>query len=77
MTLAISWIAKIFDFRVIDLLVNLVGWIARGMGALLRHRETGLLQDYAYYFIVGVVVMVCLFLLGLGDTLGITARLLG
>ena len=49
--------------NVIDLLVNLTGWTVRGFGQALRLTQTGRLQNYAFYFIVGAFVMVCAFLL--------------
>jgi hypothetical protein len=45
-------------------MVNLVGWTVKGFGAMFRRFQTGRLQVYATYFVVGVFLMVCFFLLG-------------
>jgi NADH-quinone oxidoreductase subunit L len=65
-TVAVAVVSRVFDLRVIDLLVNLVGWTTQGLGALFRRLQTGRLQSYAYYFVVGVFLMVCFFLLARG-----------
>jgi len=62
-TIAVSVVSKMFDVVVVDMLVNLVAGIIRFFGALLRRFQTGSLQNYAYYFIVGVFLMVCMFIL--------------
>ena len=55
-------VAKVFDLRFIDMLVNLVAGIVRAFGSLFRRFQTGSLQNYAYYFVFGLFVMVCMFL---------------
>jgi len=65
-TVGTSWISKHFDLKVIDLAVNAVGWTIRGFGRLGRLLQTGRLQSYAYYFILGVFIMVCYYLAGIG-----------
>ena len=61
-------VSKVFDLSVIDMFVNLVGGVVRGFGALFRRFQTGSLQNYAYYFIVGLFLMVCVFLIGGGTS---------
>ena len=65
-TIALCDGSKVFDLGVVDMLVNLVGGVVRGFGAAFRRFQTGSLQSYAYYFVVGLFVMVCIFVLAGG-----------
>ena len=50
--------------KIVDGLVNFVGWIVQAFGRVFRHVQTGQLQHYALYFILATFAMVCVFLLG-------------
>ncbi len=52
------------DARLVDGLVNLVGWIVRAVAAVARRLQTGQVQNYALLVVVGVVVVVGSLLLG-------------
>ena len=52
-----------FDVRIVDGLVNGLGWIVRASGRALRYTQTGYTHNYAMSMVVGVVVIiaVCVF----------------
>ncbi|OQY25070.1 MAG: NADH-quinone oxidoreductase subunit L [Desulfobacteraceae bacterium 4572_35.2] len=52
-----------FDVRIVDGLVNGLGWIVKGSGRALRYTQTGYTHNYAMSMVVGVVVIiaVCVF----------------
>ena len=45
-------------------IVNGIGWAARGIGAGLRYTQSGFLHNYAMAMVVGVVVIVGYYILG-------------
>ncbi len=49
---------KAFDEAVIDGIVNGTGAVVRGWGNALRWIQTGLVRDYAFSFLVGVLVVI-------------------
>ncbi|MBI5252352.1 MAG: NADH-quinone oxidoreductase subunit L [Desulfomonile tiedjei] len=49
---------KYFDEGIIDAIVNGVGSVTRGIGELLRWLQTGLVKDYAYSILLGVLVVI-------------------
>jgi NADH-quinone oxidoreductase subunit L len=53
-----SWI----DTYVVDLLVNLQGWIVRGGSVVLRSIQTGLVQNYALLMVLGLLVFFIVYL---------------
>jgi len=54
--LAVSRFAwKVIDSFIIDGLVNLVGWVARGGGYIVSHFQTGSINTYALFVTVGVL----------------------
>jgi NADH-quinone oxidoreductase subunit L len=61
-TVAISLVSGFFDKYVVDGLVNLVGWLSRRSSRALRAAQTGLLSQYALALTVGVVALVCLYI---------------
>jgi NADH-quinone oxidoreductase subunit L len=58
LSLASQW----FDTYVVDLLVNLQGWIVRGGSVVLRSVQTGLVQNYALLMVVGLIAFVMVYL---------------
>jgi NADH-quinone oxidoreductase subunit L len=44
-----------FDRYVVDMLVNLQGWVVRGGSVVLRSVQTGLVQNYALLMILGLL----------------------
>ena len=61
-TVAVSMISGFFDKYVVDGLVNLVGWLSRQGSRALRSAQSGLLSQYALALTVGVVALVCLYI---------------
>jgi NADH-quinone oxidoreductase subunit L len=53
-----------FDARVVDGLVNGVAKVTRGVSSLMRYMQTGIVQSYAIYIVLGVVLVVGLMLFG-------------
>ncbi len=49
---------KAFDESVVDGIVNGTARLTRGCGGVLRRLETGLVKDYAFSILVGVVVII-------------------
>ena len=48
---------KVVDVGIIDGLVNLVGWIVRGISSLLRLTQTGRVQAYALSILAGITAI--------------------
>ena len=61
-TVAVSMVSGFFDKYVVDGLVNLVGWLSRQGSRALRSAQSGLLSQYALALTVGVVALVCLYI---------------
>jgi len=55
---------KGFDVRIIDGVVNGLGWTTRTIGSGLRFTQSGFLHNYAVAMVVGVVVIVGYYILG-------------
>jgi len=53
-----------FDLKVIDGIVNGLAALMRGISRLLRHIQTGIVQNYALAIVFGVVVIIALMLSG-------------
>jgi NADH-quinone oxidoreductase subunit L len=53
-----------FDKHVIDGAVNGIGWLTTGTSRVMRKVQTGLVQNYAFAIVLGVVVVVALMLFG-------------
>ena len=53
-----------FDVKIIDGVVNGLGWIVKGIGAGLRYTQSGYLHNYAVAMVVGVVVIVGYYVFG-------------
>ncbi len=54
---------KVVDVGIIDGMVNLIGWLVRGIGSLLRLFQTGRVQAYALSVIIGITVILGYYLL--------------
>ena len=52
------------DVKVVDGVVNGVGWVVRGLGSGLKYTQTGYLHNYAGAMVVGVVVIVGFYVFG-------------
>ncbi len=46
------------DARVVDGIVNLIGWLVRAIAAVSRRLQTGQVQNYALLVVIGVVAVV-------------------
>jgi len=60
MTVLMSNLQNLFDKIVVDGAVNGTGWIARKSGDVLKHLQTGLVQNYVLMVVAGLVVVVLL-----------------
>jgi NADH-quinone oxidoreductase subunit L len=56
-THAIARAALTFDQKVVDGAVNGVAWVSMQLGKGLRHIQTGYVQNYALYMVIGLVVL--------------------
>jgi len=50
-----SW--RVIDATIIDGTVNAVGWVAKGVGAVISMFQTGSVNTYAFVLTVGVLVI--------------------
>jgi NADH-quinone oxidoreductase subunit L len=57
-----NFLWKGFDVIVVDGIVNGVAAIVRGFSGILRHIQTGMVHNYAFSMVVGVVVIVSVYL---------------
>jgi NADH-quinone oxidoreductase subunit L len=60
--LGAAGLAAWFDRRVIDGLVNLVGWLTAGLGELASRAQTGRAPNYALIVFAGIAVIVAVLL---------------
>ena len=51
-----------FDKYVVDLLVNLQGWIVRAGSVVLRSVQTGFVQNYALLMVLGLIAFFAVYL---------------
>jgi len=58
LTKASSWISGLFDKYVVDMIVNLVGWIVRVGSVFFRAMQTGFAQNYMFAIVIGIFVPV-------------------
>ena len=63
LTVFISFLSKLFDDHFVDGFVNDVGDGIAGFGRRVRRFQTGLVQNYALYIVLGVAAMLMIFLL--------------
>jgi NADH-quinone oxidoreductase subunit L len=62
LTIISSWLSSLTDRTVVDGLVNLVGWIVQEGSRGFRRLQTGLVQNYALWMLVGVFAFVSMYL---------------
>ena len=55
-------VLAVFDMKVIDGTVNAVAGIVRLSGSLLRYIQTGVISNYALFFVLGVILVLSLLL---------------
>jgi NADH-quinone oxidoreductase subunit L len=55
-----------FDKYVVDLLVNLQGWLVRAGSVVLRSLQTGFVQNYALLMVAGLIA-ICVVYLAIGN----------
>src|SRR5262249_29783567 len=58
----LSRVSSWFDRYVVDLLVNLQGWIVRGGSVVLRSVQTGFVQNYALLMVLGLLAFFIVYL---------------
>jgi NADH-quinone oxidoreductase subunit L len=61
-TVGLAKAYRIFDVYIVDGIVNLVGWVTKQAGSMLRYAQTGQVQNYVLVLIVGAILLVWLFL---------------
>ncbi|MEX0686681.1 MAG: NADH-quinone oxidoreductase subunit L [Balneolales bacterium] len=54
----------VFDIRIVDGIVNLIGGIVRLSGSLLRFFQTGVTQNYAVAILLGVILVISMLVFG-------------
>jgi NADH-quinone oxidoreductase subunit L len=57
-----SWFSHMFDKHVVDGLVDLAGWTAGRGSFLVRMLQTGLIQNYALFMVLGLFAFLTVFL---------------
>ncbi len=55
---ALANLSGYFDLKMIDRLVDLVGWLPRLFGGLFRYVQNGLVQFYALAMVLGLTVFI-------------------
>jgi NADH-quinone oxidoreductase subunit L len=63
LTVAVSMLSGFFDKSFVDGLVNAVGWVLRLFSRFLRRLQTGLVSQYAFVMVMGVLALICVYLL--------------
>jgi len=57
-----AWVSGILDVHVVDRLVNLVGDTVQFFSSVFRRLQTGLVQEYALFILMGVFLILGLYL---------------
>ena len=57
-----AWFSSLTDRRLVDGLVNMVGWVAQEVSFGFRRLQTGLVQNYALVMLLGVALFVGVYL---------------
>lgn len=55
-------VLAVLDLKLVDGTVNAIGGVVRFSGSLLRYTQTGLVSSYAFYLVVGVLIVTGLLL---------------
>jgi NADH-quinone oxidoreductase subunit L len=61
-----NWVYDNIDQKVVDGAVNGVGATAEGSGGILRHLQTGRIQQYAALFFAGAAILAGIFVVAIG-----------
>jgi len=64
LTRVTAWISGLFDLEVVDRLVNLTAETVAFFSAAFRKLQTGMMQRYALFFVLGVIAVITLYLVG-------------
>jgi NADH-quinone oxidoreductase subunit L len=56
--LIVAWVAGVFDLRIIDQIVDLIGSIPAGLATLFKPIQNGLVQFYALAMVLGITVFI-------------------
>jgi NADH-quinone oxidoreductase subunit L len=56
-----AWISGQADIHIVDRMVNLTGEITETFSRLFRRIQTGIVQRYAFFFVVGIIVLISAF----------------
>ncbi|MDI6782678.1 MAG: NADH-quinone oxidoreductase subunit L [bacterium] len=69
-TILISKLKNLIDIYIVDGLVNAVGWITQNSSRLFRRTQTGIIQNYTLFLILGltIIILIKLFLLSQEST---------
>ena len=59
-TVFISKAKNLFDIHIVDGAVNAIAWLTQKFGNILRHIQTGLVQNYMLIIIIGLSILVVL-----------------
>ena len=59
-----AWISGLFDLQVVDRIVNLIAEIVEFFSAAFRKLQTGSMQRYALFFVLGVIAVITLYVVG-------------
>ena len=57
-----AWISGQADIHIVDRIVNLVAEIFESFSSVLRKLQTGLVQRYALFFVIGIILVISLYL---------------
>jgi NADH-quinone oxidoreductase subunit L len=57
-----SWLSGQADIHIVDRLVNLVAEITNFFSAVIRRLQTGLVQRYALFFVIGIILVISYYL---------------
>jgi len=63
LTVAVSMLSGFFDKYFVDGAVNAVAWVLQRFSRFFRRLQTGLVSQYAFVLVVGVLAFVCVYLL--------------
>ena len=55
-------VLAVFDMKIIDGFVNMIAYIVRFFGSVIRYFQTGLVQTYAFGMVIGVIIIVSMLL---------------
>ncbi len=64
MTRIIAWVSGQADLQIVDRLVNLTAEMVNLFSGILRKLQTGMMQRYALYFVLGIVLVITFYLYG-------------